>query len=161
MVLAAPQDTYLASRAQALHQVESTIVELGTIFQQLAHMVSRAGRRWQLSGAGHWRTARTEGWAGRGQGCRKRRCRAPALMRHQLAAPPALARCFCCVAQVHEQGEMAMRIDENVEDALGNVDAGQAQLLRYLNTISSNRWLILKVFFVLMLFLVFFLVFVA
>lgn len=62
---------------------------------------------------------------------------------------------------MHEQGEMAMRIDENVEDALGNVDAGQAQLLKYLNTISSNRWLIMKVFFVLMIFLVFFLVFVA
>ena len=42
-MLAAPQDTYLASRAQALHQVESTIVELGTIFQQLAHMVSSMG----------------------------------------------------------------------------------------------------------------------
>jgi syntaxin 5 len=40
MMLTAPQDTYMASRAQALHQVESTIVELGTIFQQLAHMVS-------------------------------------------------------------------------------------------------------------------------
>lgn len=40
-MLAAPQDTYMASRAEALHQVESTIVELGTIFQQLAHMVSR------------------------------------------------------------------------------------------------------------------------
>ncbi|GAB4820550.1 hypothetical protein N2152v2_007596 [Parachlorella kessleri] len=100
LMLAAPQDTYLASRAQALHQVESTIVELGTIFQQLAHMVQ-------------------------------------------------------------EQGEMTMRIDENVEDALANVDAGQAQLLKYLNTISSNRWLIMKVFFVLMVFLVFFLVFIA
>ena len=56
---------------------------------------------------------------------------------------------------------MTMRIDENVEDALANVDAGQAQLLKYLNTISSNRWLIMKVFFVLMVFLVFFLVFIA
>lgn len=33
------QDTYLNSRAEALHNVESTITELGGIFQQLAHMV--------------------------------------------------------------------------------------------------------------------------
>lgn len=54
-----------------------------------------------------------------------------------------------------------MRIDENVEDALGNVDAGQAQLLKYLNTISSNRWLALKIFFTLLVFLVIFVVFIA
>lgn len=35
---------------------------------------------------------------------------------------------------------MAMRIDENVDDTLANVDAGQAQLLKYLSAISSNRW---------------------
>ena len=39
MVLAQPQDSYLASRNEALHQVETTIHELGSIFQQLAHMV--------------------------------------------------------------------------------------------------------------------------
>jgi len=33
------QDTYLDSRAAALQNVESTIHELGGIFQQLAHMV--------------------------------------------------------------------------------------------------------------------------
>jgi syntaxin 5 len=94
------QDGYLTSRQEALHQVESTIVELGSIFQQLAHMV-------------------------------------------------------------HEQGEMAVRIDENVGDTLANVDAGQAQLLKYLNAISSNRWLVLKVFGVIMLAMMFFLMFVA
>lgn len=81
-------------------QVESTIVELGSIFQQLAHMV-------------------------------------------------------------HEQGEMAQRIDENVEDTLANVDAGQTQLLKYLNAISSNRFLAMKVFAVLLFFLIFFIVFIA
>ncbi|KAL4426991.1 hypothetical protein ABPG77_009552 [Micractinium sp. CCAP 211/92] len=99
-LLAAPQDQYLSSRAEALHQVESTIVELGSIFQQLAHMV-------------------------------------------------------------HEQGEMATRIDENVDDALSSVDAGQAQLLKYLNAISSNRMLLLKVFAVLLAFMVFFIMFIA
>ena len=33
------QDTYYESRSEALQNVESTIVELGGIFQQLAHMV--------------------------------------------------------------------------------------------------------------------------
>jgi len=35
----APQDVYYTSRSEALHNVEATIVELGGIFQQLAHMV--------------------------------------------------------------------------------------------------------------------------
>ena len=34
------QDAYLTSRATAMQNVESTIHELGGIFQQLAHMVS-------------------------------------------------------------------------------------------------------------------------
>lgn len=100
LAVVAQQDGYLTSRADALHQVESTIVELGSIFQQLAHMVA-------------------------------------------------------------EQGEMAQRIDENVEDTLANVDAGQGQLLKYLNTISSNRWLVMKVLAVLMAFMMFFVVFIA
>lgn len=33
------QDSYLSSRAEALHNVEATIVELGGIFTQLAEMV--------------------------------------------------------------------------------------------------------------------------
>lgn len=40
MMLSAPQDNYLASRNQALHEVESAIRDIGGIFQQLAHMVS-------------------------------------------------------------------------------------------------------------------------
>ncbi len=62
---------------------------------------------------------------------------------------------------MQEQGELAIRIDENVDDTLANVDSAQAQLLKYLNSISSNRWLIMKVFFVLMMFLMIFVVFVA
>ena len=101
MQLAAPQqDAYLASRAEALQQVERTIAELGGIFQQLATMVA-------------------------------------------------------------EQGELAVRIDENLEDANANVDNAQAQLLRYLQRISSNRWLVMKIFAVLLAFLVFFVMFVA
>lgn len=62
---------------------------------------------------------------------------------------------------MQEQGELAIRIDENVDDTLANVDSAQAQLLKYLNSISSNRWLIMKIFFVLMMFLIVFIVFVA
>lgn len=39
LILSAPQDNYLASRNQALHEVESAIRDIGGIFQQLAHMV--------------------------------------------------------------------------------------------------------------------------
>ena len=85
-LMAAPlaQDAYLASRAEALQQVERTIAELGGIFQQLATMVA-------------------------------------------------------------EQGEMAIRIDENLDETTANVESAQAHLMRYLTTVSSNRWLILKV----------------
>ncbi|KAL4563960.1 hypothetical protein LXL04_028009 [Taraxacum kok-saghyz] len=94
------QDSYMQSRAEALHNVESTIHELGSIFTQLATMVS-------------------------------------------------------------QQGELAIRIDENMEDTLSNVEGAQGQLMRYLNSISSNRWLMIKIFFVLIAFLMIFLFFVA
>lgn len=94
------QDSYMQSRAEALHNVESTIHELGNIFTQLATMVS-------------------------------------------------------------QQGELAIRIDENMEDTLANVEGAQGQLARYLNSISSNRWLMIKIFFVLVAFLMIFLFFVA
>jgi syntaxin 5 len=61
---------------------------------------------------------------------------------------------------VSEQGELAIRIDENVDDTLANVDSAQTQLLKYLNTVSSNRWLILKIFAVLISFFSFFIVFI-
>ncbi|CAI0543155.1 unnamed protein product [Linum tenue] len=94
------QDSYMQSRAEALHNVESTIHELSNIFTQLATMVS-------------------------------------------------------------QQGELAIRIDENMDDTLTNVEGAQGQLVRYLNSISSNRWLMIKIFFVLVAFLMIFLFFVA
>lgn len=94
------QDTYMQNRAEALQNVESTIVELSTIFTQLATMVA-------------------------------------------------------------QQGEVAIRIDENMDESLTNVEGAQNQLLKYLDSISSNRWLILKIFMVLITFLLIFVVFVA
>ncbi|KAH6760651.1 syntaxin of plants 32 [Perilla frutescens var. hirtella] len=91
---------YMQSRAEALQNVESTIHELGNIFNQLATLVS-------------------------------------------------------------QQGEIAIRIDENMDDTLANVEGAQGALLKYLNSISSNRWLMIKIFFVLIFFLMIFLFFVA
>uniref|UniRef100_A0A1D1YZE2 Syntaxin-32 n=1 Tax=Anthurium amnicola TaxID=1678845 RepID=A0A1D1YZE2_9ARAE len=62
---------------------------------------------------------------------------------------------------VSQQGELAIRIDENMDDTLTNVEGAQGALLRYLNGISSNRWLMIKIFFVLVVFLMIFLFFVA
>ncbi len=63
--------------------------------------------------------------------------------------------------QVQQQAETVVRIDENVDETLANVDAAQTYLLKYLKNISSNRWLMMKVFFVLMVFMIFFMVFVV
>lgn len=38
-LLISTQDSYIQSRADTMQNIESTIVELGSIFQQLAHMV--------------------------------------------------------------------------------------------------------------------------
>ncbi|RWR83044.1 syntaxin-32 [Cinnamomum micranthum f. kanehirae] len=62
---------------------------------------------------------------------------------------------------VSQQGELAIRIDENMDDTLANVEGAQGALLKYLNGISSNRWLMIKIFFVLIVFLMIFLFFVA
>ena len=38
---------------------------------------------------------------------------------------------------VAEQGELAVRIDENVNESVANVDNAQTQLLKYMNSITS------------------------
>jgi syntaxin 5 len=102
LILAAPvqADDYLASRAQAVENIESTIVELGEMYKRLVHIVGM-------------------------------------------------------------QEEITLRIDANMDEALENMDKGHHQLLTYYDSISGNRWLILKVFAVLLAFLVFFMIFVA
>lgn len=93
-------DNYAQSRATALHNVESTITELGGIFTHLATMVAH-------------------------------------------------------------QGELAIRIDDNMDESLANVEGAHSSLLRHLNKISSNRWLLIKIFAILILFLMIFIFFVA
>ncbi|XP_061644032.1 syntaxin-5a isoform X2 [Phyllopteryx taeniolatus] len=94
------QDSYIQSRADTMQNIESTIVELGSIFQQLAHMVK-------------------------------------------------------------EQEETIQRIDSNVEDTQLNVEAAHSEILKYFQSVSSNRWLMIKIFLVLVVFFIIFVVFFA
>ncbi|KAI2605429.1 putative ER-golgi SNARE complex subunit [Hypoxylon fragiforme] len=88
---AAPQNSYIQQRGEAIEAIEKTISELGSIFGQLAQMVA-------------------------------------------------------------EQSEMIQRIDANTEDVVDNVQGAQRELLKYWSRVSSNRWLIAKMFGVLMIF---------
>ncbi|KAJ2306438.1 Integral membrane protein SED5, partial [Coemansia sp. RSA 2611] len=92
MLLMQPnQSAYMDGRSEAISSIESTISELGSIFQQLAHMVS-------------------------------------------------------------EQRDVVQRIDANVESIDANIGAAQTELLKYYASISSNRWLIIKIFAVILAF---------
>lgn len=62
---------------------------------------------------------------------------------------------------VAQQGELAIRIDDNMDESLANVEGAHGALLRHLHQISSNRWLLIKIFAILILFLIVFIVFVA
>jgi len=92
--------SYYETRADTMQTIESTIVELGGIFSQLAHMVK-------------------------------------------------------------EQEEMVQRIDNNVEDTALNVDMGHQEILKYFQSVTSNRWLMIKIFGVLIFFFIFFIIFMA
>lgn len=94
------QDAYIQSRAETMQNIESTIVELGTVFQRLATMVK-------------------------------------------------------------EQEEMVHRIDSNVEDAELNIEMAHGEILKYFQSVTSNRWLMLKIFGVLIVFFIIFVVFLA
>lgn len=53
---------------------------------------------------------------------------------------------------VAEQGEMLQRIDANTEDVVDNVQGAQRELLKYWSRVQGNRWLVAKMFGVLMIF---------
>lgn len=100
MIMYDESDNYVQQRAETMQNIESTIVELGGIFQQLAHMVK-------------------------------------------------------------EQEEMVERIDTNVQDAELNVEAAHGQILKYFQSVTNNRWLMIKIFGVLIAFFMFFVIFMA
>lgn len=69
-----------------------------------------------------------------------------------------LGQIFTQLAQmVAEQRETVQRIDADTVDIASNVSGAQRELLKYYANISNNRWLMLKVFGVL---IVFFLIFI-
>ncbi|KAL9612281.1 MAG: hypothetical protein Q9167_003104 [Letrouitia subvulpina] len=88
---AQPQNSYINMRGDAIAAIEQTINELGSVFGQLASLVS-------------------------------------------------------------EQGEMVQRIDANTEDVVDNVEGAQKELMKYWSRVSGNRWLVAKMFGVLMIF---------
>jgi syntaxin 5 len=53
-------------------------------------------------------------------------------------------------AMVSEQSEMIQRIDANTDDVVDNVEGAQRELMKYWSRVSGNRWLIAKMFGVLM-----------
>lgn len=104
MQLVQQQDQYLSQRGQAIESIESTIHELGSIFQQLAQMVSEQAETVQ----------------------RYRFCYGHDLLIH--------------------------RIDANTDDIVTNVGGAQRELLKYYARVVSNRWLMIKIFGVLIIF---------
>uniref|UniRef100_A0A7N0ZUN8 t-SNARE coiled-coil homology domain-containing protein n=1 Tax=Kalanchoe fedtschenkoi TaxID=63787 RepID=A0A7N0ZUN8_KALFE len=62
---------------------------------------------------------------------------------------------------VAQQGELAIRIDDNMDESLSNVEGARSALLKHLTKISSNRWLMIKIFAILIFFLMIFLFFIA
>ena len=62
---------------------------------------------------------------------------------------------------IKEQEEVMVRIDSNVDDVATNVDLGHGEILKYFQSVTSNRWLMVKVFGVLIFFFIFFVIFMA
>ena len=94
------QDQYYSSRADAMHTIESTIVELGGIFSQLATMVK-------------------------------------------------------------EQEEIVTRIEDHTNNTVLNVERGHHEILKYFQSVTYNRWLMVKIFGVLIFFFLLFVTFMA
>merc|ERR1719230_163077 len=68
-----------------------------------------------------------------------------------------LAQMFQKMAvMVTAQEDMIRQIDHDVDDTLDNLNQGQDSLLKYFHQISSNRMLIIKVFLILIFFVIFF-----
>ena len=126
-VFADETESYLQSRSDAVQSIESTIVELGGIFQQLALMVREQEEMVQ------------------------RRVLHDSVFTFSINAYS--SHIFFSFS--------TNRIDSNVDDAQMNVEAAHDELLRYFRSISSNRWLMFKVFGVVIVFILIFAIFFA
>lgn len=73
-----------------------------------------------------------------------------------------LAQIFQKVAgMVTQQEEMIQRIDEDITNTFSNVEHGHAELIKYYNYVKSNRGLIIKLFLLLIAFIIFFVIFLT
>mgnify|MGYP000884188355 CR=1 FL=1 len=59
---------------------------------------------------------------------------------------------------VADQGEMLERIDHNVDTAVMDVSSAHEKLIRTLHKVSQNRWLIIRVFGVLIITIIIFVI---
>lgn len=57
--------------------------------------------------------------------------------------------------------EPILRIDENVLGAQLDVEAAHSEILKYFQSVTSNRWLMVKIFLILIVFFIIFVVFLA
>lgn len=64
-------------------------------------------------------------------------------------------------ANIHCLFLLNTRIDANVEDTQLNVEMAHTEILKYFQSVSSNRWLMIKIFLVLIIFFIIFVVFLA
>ena len=55
----------------------------------------------------------------------------------------------------------SLRIDTNVSETQANVEAAHTELLKYFKGITSNRWLMVKIFMVVLIFFIIFIVFLT
>ncbi len=62
---------------------------------------------------------------------------------------------------IQEQEEVTLTIDSNMDSALEHMESGHSELLKFYDTIKGGKWLIIKIFAILIAFLVFFMIFVA
>jgi syntaxin 5 len=59
---------------------------------------------------------------------------------------------------IKEQDEAIQRIDSNIDDVDVNISEAHSELLKYFQSVTSNRWLMIKIFLVLIVFFVVFIV---
>lgn len=64
--------------------------------------------------------------------------------------------CICYTFYIY-----VCRIDTNVEDTEMNIEAAHSEILKYFQSVTSNRWLMIKIFAVLIVFFIVFVVFMA
>lgn len=118
----AEEQNYTESRAEAVTQIESHIVDIGQLFGRLSTLIHEQG---------------------------------DLVRRYDPALTVILFRfladvLICCY-----------RIDDNVDDSLANVSAGENELLKYFSSLSNNKMLALKISAILFAFLIFFMFFLA